>query len=238
MRGKDSPQNVIDSYRRRQQTMPFIVGGLAVILVAVGIVILLVWFTGPNRPAISLFASPTPTSTSTLTPTPTVPTSTPTITPTITETPTITVSPTASGPFEYTVQAGDTCWDIAATHNVDMLVLLALNNFPADSCPIQGGQKILIPAPDQTLPTATPLPPNLAAGTRIEYVVQLGETLAVIAAKFNTTADAIIAIKDNNLTDANMLVAGQKLIVPVNLVTAVPTLAATVTPTATITPTP
>lgn len=238
MRGKDSPQNVIDSYRRRQQTMPFIVGGLAVILVAIGIVILLVWFTGPNRPAISLFASPTPTSTSTLTPTPTVPTSTPTITPTITETPTITVSPTASGPFEYTVQAGDTCWDIAAKYKVDLLVLLALNNFPADSCPIQGGQKILIPAPDQSLPTATPLPPNLPAGTRIEYVVQLNETLAIIATRFNTTVDAIVAIKENNLQDTNILVAGKKLIIPVNLVTPVPTQTATLTPTVTMTPTP
>jgi hypothetical protein len=61
MAGKSSPQNVIDSYRRRQQMMPFIVGGLAVLLVAVGIIILVVWFTGSNRPAIGLFASATPT---------------------------------------------------------------------------------------------------------------------------------------------------------------------------------
>lgn len=235
MRGKDSPQNVIDSYQRRQRMTPFIVGGLAVLLVAIGIVILVVWFTGPNRPAIALFASPTPTSTSTFTPTPTVPTSTPTVTPTETLTPTVTVTETPSGPFEYTVKENDTCWDIAANFDVDVMVLLALNNFAPNTCPITADQKILIPSPDQALPTATPLPDNLPAGTKIEYIVQLGDSLGSIAAKFNTTIDAIIAIKDNELEDdATVLFAGQTLIIPVNMVTAVPTKA----PTATVTPTP
>jgi hypothetical protein len=70
MAGKSSPQSVIDSYKRRQQMMPFVVGGLAVLLVAVGIIILVVWFTGSNRPAIGLFASPTPTATDNATATP------------------------------------------------------------------------------------------------------------------------------------------------------------------------
>lgn len=235
MRGKDSPQNVIDSYHRRQRMTPFLVGGLAVLLVVIGIVILVVWFTGPNRPAIALFASPTPTATSTFTPTPTVPTSTPTMTATETLTPTVTVTETPSGPFEYTVKENDTCWDIAVNFKVDVMVLLALNNFAPNTCPITDGQKILIPSPDQALPTATPLPDNMAAGTRIDYVVQLGDSLGTIAAKFNTTIAAIIAIKDNNLKDeAAVLYAGQTLIVPVNMVTPVPTRAAT----ATVTPTP
>ena len=40
MSDKDSAQDVIDSYRKkRQQSMPFLVGGLAIVLVAVGIVV-------------------------------------------------------------------------------------------------------------------------------------------------------------------------------------------------------
>lgn len=234
MRGKDSPQNVIDAYHRRQRMTPFIVGGLAVLLVAIGIVILVFWFTGSNRPAIALFASPTPTSTATFTPTPTVPTSTPTLTATASLTPTVTVTETPSGPFEYTIKEGDTCWDISANFDVDLAVLLALNNFEPGTCPITAEQKILIPSPDQALPTATPLPANIASGTKIEYYVQVGDSLGAIAVKFNTTIEAIMAIKENNLTDAGALIAGQKLIIPVNLVTAVPTKA----PTATVTPTP
>lgn len=237
MRGKDSPQNVIDAYHRRQRMTPFIVGGLAVLLVAIGIVILIFWFTGPNRPAIALFASPTPTSTATFTPTPTVPTATPTLTATVTLTPTVTVTETPSGPFEYTIKEGDTCWDIAANFNVDVMVLLALNNFEPNTCPITANQKILIPSPDQSLPTATPLPDNMPAGTKINYIVQLGDSLGSIAAKFRTTVEAIIAIKDNNLDDeAAVLYAGQTLIVPVNLVTPVPTKAPTATATPTVKP--
>lgn len=223
MRGKDSPQRVIDSYKRRQQTMPFVVGGLAVLLVVIGIIILVVWFTGDSRPSIALFASPTPTQTSTFTPTATVPSPTASATATVSLTPTLTITPTPSGPFEYEVKEGDTCWDIAITFNVDMAVLQALNNFAADACPITPGQKILIPAPDQSLPTATALPLDIPAGTKIEYTVQLGDSLGFIATKFNTTTEAIIAIKENNLGESTALQAGQKLIIPVNLVTPVPT---------------
>lgn len=213
--------------------MPFFVGVLAVLLVVIGIAILVIWFTGPNRPAIALFASPTPTATLTFTPTPTVPTATPTLTATEAPTATVTISPTPSGPFEYTVKEGDTCWDIAANFKIDVMVMLALNNFAPNTCPIQANQKILIPSPDQELPTATPLPANIPAGTKIEYIVQLNDSLVGIAAKFNTTTQAIMAVKDNNLTDQSKLIAGQKLIIPVNLITRTPTKA----PTATLTPT-
>lgn len=235
MKRKDSPQNVIDTYQRRQRMMPFYVGGLAVLLVAIGIVILVVWFTGPNRPAIALFASPTPTATSTFTPTPTVPSPTPTATATETQTPTPTLSPTPSGPFEYTVQENDTCWDIAAKFEVDLEVLLAINGFPANTCPIKYQQKILIPLKDQKLPTPTDVPiNNMAPGTRIKITVRLGDNLGAIAERYNTTQEAILAIKENNLSDASKLLAGQELTIPVNLVTPVPTKAATVTPTGTL----
>ncbi|MFZ6020559.1 MAG: LysM peptidoglycan-binding domain-containing protein [Chloroflexota bacterium] len=230
MSGKNSPQSVIDSYRKRQKMMPYLTWGLAGLLVLMGIILIILWVSGGSRPQIALFSSPTPTATSTLTPSPVPPTATVTMTPTETETPTPTLTFTPSGPFEYTVQSGDTCFDLAVKYEVDLLVLLALNNFPAGQCPIREGDKILIPAPNQTLPTETPLPTGLPRGTRIEYVVKTGDTLDYIASLFNSTVDDIML--QNKITDKNLISAGQTLIVRVNLVTPTPTRPPTLTPTA------
>ena len=230
MSDKNDPQNVIDSFQRRQQMMPFLIGGLAVVLVVVGIIVLVLWFSGGNGPSISLFASATPTATSTFTPTPVTPTATATQTATETTVPTETLTPTPSGPFEYTVQENDNCFDIAATYEVDLMVLLEINNF-GSSCPIKPGDKILVPAPDTQLPTETPLPADIARGTKITYIVKLGDTMDIIASKFNTTVDDILL--QNKIEDANTLFAGQELIIRVNLVTPTPTIAPTSTAAAT-----
>lgn len=226
---RDDPRKLIASYKRKQQMLPFIIWGLALILVIVGIVLLIVWLVGPEKPNFSLFASATPTSTATYTPTEVPPTATFTITSTVTETPTVTITPTRSGPTEYTVADGDTCYDISATFDVDLLVLLAINNFDPGTCPIQPGDKIIIPAPNQELPTATPWPTNLPRGTKLPYVVQFGDSLALIAEKFLSTVEDIMEL--NELDNSNQIFAGQVLEVRVNLVTPVPTLPATVTPT-------
>lgn len=224
MAGKDTPQQVIDTYKKRQQMTPFILGALAIVLVVVGVIILIVWLAGPNRPAISMLSTETPTATETSTPTPVTPTLTITVTPTETVTPIITETSTPSGPFEYTVQDDDTCWGIANQFEVDMMVLQALNNFGSD-CPIVPGQIILVPAPGQTLPTETPLPTGLAYGTKVEYSVKSGDTLALIASKLNSTVESIM--EDNEIDDANTIFIGQVLIVRVNLVTPTITLAPT-----------
>lgn len=229
MSGKNSPQSVIESYRKRQRMMPFITWGLAGLLVLMGIILLVVWFSGGSGMQIALFTSPTPTATETLTPTPVPPTATVTVTPTVTETPTPTLTSTPSGPFEYTVQSGDTCFDLAVKYDVDLLVLLALNNFPAGQCPIREGDKILIPAPNQALPTETPLPTGLPRGTRVEYVVKTGDTLDFIASIFNTTVEDIM--QQNKITDKNKINVGQTLIIRVNLVTPTATRPPTLTPT-------
>jgi len=229
MSGKDSPQNIIDSYKKRQRMMPFLVWGLAALLVIVGIILLVVWFSGPSGPKLGLFSSATPTASPTPTVTPVTPTATASLTPTITETPAPSVTPTPSGPFEYTVLEGDTCFDLAIEYDVDLLVLLAINNFAPNECPIRPGDIILIPAPDQTLPTATPLPTNMPRGTKIEYTVQSGDSLDSIASKFNSTVEDIMT--QNKITDKNKIDVGQILIVRVNLVTPTPTRAPSLTPT-------
>jgi len=243
---KNSPQKVIGSFRRRQQLMPFVIGGLAVLLVAIGVIILVVWFTGPNHPAISFLSSETPTPTDTATSTPITPTVTLTPTNTETITPTITNTITPTGPFEYTVKELDNCWSIAQTYKVDLTVLLALNNFPPNQCPIVPSQKILIPAPGQALPTETPIPTDIAKGTKITYYVKPNDTMLKIAAQFNSTIEQIVLLtndynKKNNLpaiTDPAKIEVGQTLIIPLNITTATPTRAATSTSAATNTPQP
>ena len=226
MNDKDSAQNVIQSYRRRQnmaQKAPLIFG-IAAILLIIGAGALIFWLTGPDVSGVSLFATETPTPTDTPTQTPT---NTPTFTPTLTdtpepsETPTPTLTPTASGPFVYTVEETDFGLSTIATKfNTDIPTLLALNpSIDPATLIIYVGQEIIIPAPDTQLPTATPIP----AGWRgiIEYRVESGETLGELAERFNSTVDAIV--QENNITNQNELFEGMILKIPVNLVTPVPT---------------
>ena len=66
-------------------------------------------------------------------------------------------------------------------------------------------------------------------GTIVEYLVKPGDSLAIIAAKFNSTVEEIV--KENDLENANDIQAGIIIKVPVNLVTPVPTATITFTPT-------
>ncbi|MBK5109511.1 MAG: LysM peptidoglycan-binding domain-containing protein, partial [Anaerolineales bacterium] len=199
MSDKDSAQNVIDSYRkRRQSTTPFLIGGAAIVLIAVGIVVLVLWLTGSNGPSLSFMASPTPTSTETATPTATATASPmPTSTSTVTLTPTASATPTASGPFIYVVVEGDTLDSIAAQFNINVLVLMALNSM-TDSL-IRVGDELLIPNPDLTLDTPTPIPTGWR-GT-IEYRIAVGDTLELIAQEFFSTVESIM--EDNEIENAN-----------------------------------
>ena len=229
-----NPQNVIESYRKRQQKAqraPLLIG-LAVLFFVAGAAFLIYWLFSSGGPSlsISLFATDTPTPTNTFTPTATATaTTTPTITPTVTETPTAAPSATQAGPFIYQVEAGDSLWTIAQKFQVDLLLLITLNNLDPANPLIAAGDKLTIPGPDTQLPTATPLPDNLGRGTKIEYKVQLGDSLLSIANQFLSTVDAIK--EENGVENENEIFVGQTLIIPVNLVTPVPT--GTNTPTAT-----
>jgi len=227
MSSKENPQEVINKFSKRQRIMPYLLGGLAGLLAVVGIILIISVATGSGNIFKSIFATKTTTPTATFTPTATVPSPTPSMTPTSTLTPTATLTVTPSGPQYYTVQQNDDCWTIASTFGVDLLVLLAINNFPSDSCPIQPGMQILIPAPGQALPTPTPLPTGLPRGFEILYTIVPGETLADIASRFNSTVEDILNI--NNLKDENLIYAGQQIKVRINLVTPTPTKAPTST---------
>jgi LysM repeat protein len=222
------PQNIINKYQRRQQNAgrTFAVGALALILIFAGILLIYRWYSNPDAPLVDLsfLSSPTPTvtatSTSTVTPTNTA-TVTPTSTATVTETPTITPTPTIDGPFFYTVQEGETLSSIAVKFNIDVLRLMEANDLTFDSV-LRVADVLLIPDPNEELPTATPLPAGLFPGFEIEYRVQTGDNLTLIAQKFNSTEEAILEANEE-IENANQLFAGQVIIVPVNLVTPVPT---------------
>lgn len=231
---KPSTSNVIQSYRkRRMQRGPMLLYG-AIALVLVGVVLIIVWLMRPDQPLGQMFATETPTATVTSTPTST---NTPTPTSTVTETATITLTPTPSEPFDYIVQEGDTLPALAERFNLgDDGVLLILDYNPSIIAEQGGvyyvGQTLRIPPPGTLRATATPIPPDLPRGTRLEYSVLPGDSIAAIAAKFNSRVDDIIA--ENDLEDANALLVGQVLRIPVNLITATPTLPPTSTP---VTPT-
>lgn len=243
---KKSTRSVIESYRkRRQQNQVFFVWGGAGLLILIGIILLVIWLIGPSKPLSGLFATETPTPTLTFTPTAT---NTPTETPTLTATFTETLTPTQSAPYLYIVQEGDFLATIAEQENLgpDGIALILLLN-PYDPTTGQGidpttqivypGQEILLPNPGMELPTSTPIPPDLARGTILTYSIQAGDTLAGIAALFNSTVDAII--EENELEDPNAIFVGQQLDIPVNLVTATATFPPTstpLTPSATSTP--
>jgi len=208
--------DVIESYRRRRErTVPVLLGGLAVVLVVVGVFLIVIWLTGGETPSLPGFlASPTPTETPTETPLP--PTATATITPTITPSPT----PTEVWPKEYFVELGDSLWSIAEDFGVTIELLIAYNEIEdPNNVPI--GTRLSIPAPDSDLPTETPLPEDLQPGDKIEYLVKPGDNLAIIAERFGTTVEAIV--DENDIEDQNNIGIGTLLVITVGA-TSTPTL--------------
>lgn len=126
----------------------------------------------------------------------------------------------------YTVQRGDTLGRIAtrfATTSTAIAQLNGILNFNL----IYVGQELRIPSsnitptnPAEDLPTVTQTPaltstlaptPTAITGGENTYVVQPGDTLFRIAVRFNTTTANLVAL--NNLSNANIIYVGQRLIV-------------------------
>lgn len=237
MNNGKSTRSVIENYRKRRlKNQVFVIWGGAALLILIGVILLVIWLTGPSKPLNTLFATETPTPTLTFTPTITpLATETPTITPTVTETPTV----TQSAPYTYVVQEGEYLATIVEQENLGengIALILLLNPFDEETFTgidpatqiVYPGQEILLPYPGMELPTATPIPDDLSRGTEITYTVQPGDTLAGIASLFNSTVEEII--DENNLEDPNAIFVGQQLIIPANLVTPTATFPPTSTP--------
>lgn len=239
MSNRPSYKSYKEARERRQKYGPLILGGAAIILVVVGILLIFMWTRGAKfsfGPADT--ATPTLTATNTLPP-PTE-TATATLQPTETATPTETFTPTPSAPFDYVVQSGDTLTTIAENFGVDYVAIMLLNNLNYESL-LYVGDTLTIPNPDMGIPTATPLPTNLLSGAVIDYFVLPGDSIQTIADEFLSTTARIISA--NELEDDETIYPGQILKVPIYIVvptfgpSATPTLDETATPEPSLTPT-
>lgn len=103
----------------------------------------------------------------------------------------------------HTVSAGETLQIIAARYGTTWQTLAALNNL-SNANRIFTGQRLLISGGTAPQPQPQPVP-----GV---HVVQAGDTLRNIAARYGTTWQAIAAI--NSLANPNFIFPGQRLIIP------------------------
>jgi len=186
--------------------------------------------TPTANPAVSLVtvamepeATVTPIPQTTLAPEPTqvAPTATATIMPTTTPVPTDTPTPTAtptSGPLVHTVQKGDVLGSIANEYDISIDDILAVNPGLTEHSILSIGQEIIIPTAAKEQPAgAEPGPEETPESTPtpaiIVHVVERGDTLSYLAAKYDTTVSAILALNDG-LTERSILSLGDNINVP------------------------
>jgi tyrosinase len=112
--------------------------------------------------------------------------------------------------FTYIVARGDTLKGLATRFDTTLDTLLANNPEITNRNVIYEGQRLAIYR-SQTPP---PPPPPSSGQT---YYVQKGDTLRKIAAKFNTTVDAILKL--NNIANPNVIYVGQAITLPAGLST-------------------
>tara|TARA_Y100001960_G_scaffold298702_1_gene346209 strand:+ start:536 stop:3097 length:2562 start_codon:yes stop_codon:yes gene_type:complete len=105
------------------------------------------------------------------------------------------------GPTVVAVRSGDSLSEIAAIHGVSVASLMAANDLD-DPDLLQVGQLLTIPG---TSASTTTLPP-------LVVTVVSGESLSVIAARYDLTVGALAAA--NGITDPNRLSVGQDLVIP------------------------
>ena len=98
----------------------------------------------------------------------------------------------------YTVQKGDSLWNIANKFNVSVESLKTANNLASNLLNI--GQTLKIPTEEKPV-----------TGDYTVYTISKGDSLYSIAQKYNTTVDALV--KYNNLSSTNLKV-GEQLLIP------------------------
>jgi len=114
----------------------------------------------------------------------------------------------------YTVQAGDTPYDIAQRFGVSVEELMEANDI-TDPASLSVGQKLIIPGQEPGLVpegTATPEGETPTPSAEGVYIVQEGDYPGSIAEQFGISAEELM--EANGITDPASLRVGQELIIP------------------------
>lgn len=118
-------------------------------------------------------------------------------------------APQPTGTSTYTVQRGESLAIIALKFNTTYVVLAKMNGI-ANPDVLSVGQVLQVPAPAAApAPEPAPAEPPPATST---YTVQRGDSLAIIAAKFNINYIELARL--NGITNPDVLNVGQVLRVP------------------------
>jgi len=111
--------------------------------------------------------------------------------------------------FIYIVARGDTLKSLATRFGTTVDALLAANKNITNANVIYEGQRLTVNVAPTTPPPATPPP---APGGQTYYALK-GDTLRKIAAKFNTTVDAILKVNPK-ISNPNLIYVGQAITIP------------------------
>lgn len=120
---------------------------------------------------------------------------------------------TDGGYFIYIVARGDTLRSLASRFGTTVDALLAANPDITNANVIYEGQRLKVYSGPVTPPPNNPPPPSGQI-----YYAQRGDTLRKIAAKFNTTVDAILRVNPR-ITNPNLIYVGQAITVPADVST-------------------
>jgi len=113
--------------------------------------------------------------------------------------PAVSAAPPAAGDVYYTIRYGDTLTRIARLYGVTVNAIVLANGITNPNY-IRAGQRLLIPTSIST-----------ACSYQI-YTVQRGDTLSAISRKFGVSVWSLV--NTNHLRSANLIFAGQRLVIP------------------------
>lgn len=132
--------------------------------------------------------------------------------------PAVTPKPEVAPVSSYTITRGDSLWSVAKKHRLTVAELAKANSLPTNAT-LQPGKKLIIPgkapAPEDLATAPAPkaeTPKPARSNDAVEHTVQPGESLGVIARKYQVTTGELV--EANGITDPAKVRAGQKLVIP------------------------